>query len=74
MLAYSGRVSVIAVSLPRRGASFAVIRVRARRTSTVAVVIGIHRRHLVGLVLGEELDALVGLEVVLHPELLAFFR
>ncbi len=31
------------------------------------VVVGVHRGHLVGLVLGEELDALVGLEVVLDP-------
>ena len=35
------------------------------------VVVGVDGRHLVGLVLGEELDALVGLEVVLHPEPLA---
>ena len=35
------------------------------------VVVGVDGRHLVGLVLGEELDALVGLEVVLHPELRA---
>ena len=35
------------------------------------VVVGVDGRHLVGLVLGEELDALVGLEVVLDPEPLA---
>ena len=35
------------------------------------MVVGVGRGHLVALVLGEELDALVGLEVVLDPELLA---
>ena len=35
------------------------------------VVVGVHGGHLVALVLREELDALVGLEVVFHPEPLA---
>ena len=35
------------------------------------MVVGVDRGHLVGLVLGEALDALVGLEVVLDPEPLA---
>ena len=42
-----------------------------RLVQVALVVVGVRPRHLVGLVLGEELDALVGLEVVLHPEPLA---
>ena len=36
------------------------------------VVVGVLAGQPVGLLLGEEVDALVGLEVVLHPEALAF--
>ncbi len=40
-----------------------------RLEQITGVVVGVRRRHLVALVLGEELDALIGQEVVLHPEL-----
>ncbi len=42
-----------------------------RLEEVVAMEVGIGSRHLVGLLLGEELDALVDLEVVLDPEGLA---
>ena len=33
--------------------------------------VGVLARHLVGFRFGEEFDALVGLEVILHPEFVA---
>ena len=39
-----------------------------RVVEVAKVMVGVYRGHLVTLVLGEELDALIGLEVVLHPE------
>ncbi len=42
-----------------------------RLEQVAAVVVGVLAGDAIGLGLGEELDALVGLEVVLHPEALA---